>query len=277
MDGIVEQPFGAGKILAPRKIIAPLNEIFAPLKKVASAALARHRALAPLHIVVPHIGEAHNDLALRIQSRHVELILVPLAFRETQRPKKRRLVQFVPHHHVINTALSRSKIAVPHTRFVQNFIGHGGKIRFSQRSSCLIHILEIVHHQIGSVRLLCVVGPLQRIRLQTVVGIHKGQELSRSRIDSRVAGGCRTAVGTVNRPDSGVPGRPLVTQFGAAVGASVVHQQDFQIPEGLGDHTGHAVIQILFRFIHRNDHTDHRHVGLLFRHTQSLPVLRTGL
>ena len=77
----------------------------------------------------------------------------------------------------------------------------------------------------------------------------------------------------MEHPDPPIPFRQPVTQRPRAVGGSIVHQQDFQVPVGLGAHRAHTALQTVHDIINRDDDSDKR---ILIPHTDLLPGQMTG-
>ena len=57
--------------------------------------------------------------------------------------------------------------------------------------------------------------------------------------------------------------RVLIAECRAAVGRTIIHQNQFNIGECLAQHALHTLLQIFFGIVNRNDNTDFRHMTYL--------------
>ena len=69
----------------------------------------------------------------------------------------------------------------------------------------------------------------------------------------------------VDHPDPAVHGSVFVTDRAGGILASVIHEQEFEIPELLRENTVHAAAQHCFCIVHRDDNTYFRHNTISLR------------
>ena len=96
------------------------------------------------------------------------------------------------------------------------------------------------------------------VRRHHVVGVHKGNGLAPGNVQPGVAGGGKAAVFLVDDLHPAVLRGVSVAQCAAAVGAAVVHKDQFKIGEGLAQQALGAGGQAVLYFIDRHDDADGR-------------------
>ena len=98
--------------------------------------------------------------------------------------------------------------------------------------------------------------PRQVVRLRPVVAVDKDDEIAPGCVQPRVPSGGDAAVGLVDHPDPGIPGRPGVAEGRGIVRGAIVDQQELEVPLGLGQHTLDALVQKGLGLKDRDDHAD---------------------
>ena len=160
-------------------------------------------------------------------------------------------VELVPGHGVVGGGgteeLRQQLFAVERPRR-----GGQGEHPLVQRSQRLVHVL---HGAQGHVRARLFQGGVRR---HHVVGVHKGDGLAPGNAQPGVAGGGKAAVFLVDDLHPAVLRGVAVTQCAAAVGAAVVHKDQFKIGEGLAQQALGAGGQAVLHLVHRHDDADGR-------------------
>ena len=98
----------------------------------------------------------------------------------------------------------------------------------------------------------------EHIRMQVVIAVHEGDDLTPRRIQRRIPGRPGSGVLLVKHPDAAVSCRPAVADCPASIRGTIVHQQDFQIGISLLRDGLDAVIKVFFHPVHRDNHADQR-------------------
>ena len=135
----------------------------------------------------------------------------------------------------------------------QNFrpgtVVHGKVVTFRNTDFTLRNLHPILHQttQVG-----------EHIRMQVVIAVHEGDDLTPRRIQRRIPGRPGSGVLLVKHPDAAVSCRPAVADCPASIRGTIVHQQDFQIGISLLRDGLDAVIKVFFHPVHRDNHADQR-------------------
>ena len=96
------------------------------------------------------------------------------------------------------------------------------------------------------------------VDFQIIVAVDHADYITGCHVKACVPGRTGTGVFFVNNPNAAVPGRPGITDGTAAVGTSVIHQNDLQISVCLLRNGPETAVQIFFYPVYRDNHADQR-------------------
>ena len=188
------------------------------------------------------------------------VVLVDQPIRVAQGLPQLRFVQLVPGHGVVGAGLTvkagQQLVAGVHALF--QLLGVGGP---GQALAPLGHVLGPAD---GHIRPILADGRPQGGQIlgpHKIVRVHKGKVGRFCRLNACIPCAGKAAVGLVQHPHPGVLFGVFLAQGAAVVRASVVHQDQFKIPEGLVQNAVYAGAKPLLHFINGYDHTDFRHDG----------------
>ena len=97
---------------------------------------------------------------------------------------------------------------------------------------------------------------LVHIRRNPIIAIDKSHQFSGCDDYPCISGIRQASIRLVYHPNTAIFFRPCIAHGGAAIRRSIVHQDDFQIRIRLVYDGGHALIQIWFHLIDRDDNAD---------------------
>ena len=92
-----------------------------------------------------------------------------------------------------------------------------------------------------------------KLGMKDVVAVHHDDQFALHRVEGGVARGRMAAVGLVNDADARVSVGPTVAQLSRAIGAAIVHHEDFEMRIALGDNALDALVQKSLRVISGHD------------------------
>lgn len=104
-----------------------------------------------------------------------------------------------------------------------------------------------------------------KIWMDQIVGIYKGDVVAGSKGQSHIAGMADATVVRMPDSDAGIRKGESVTQRTAAVGGTVVNEQNLEISVGRSGNTFHTRYQIMGYIVDRNNNADERIHGCLLK------------
>ena len=105
------------------------------------------------------------------------------------------------------------------------------------------------------------VGVFQHLGFEEIVAVQQRQVFAGGVLQTRVPGSAGTAVFLVDRLDSGVPGSVFLQNCQGIVLGIVIHADDLNIRQGLGQNAVQAAAQHIMAVIDRDNDTYFRHSG----------------